>query len=85
MKKFFLATFFVALELKILTLPHSLKKIKTQASWTKLGALFFLPVECLYGETKLCKLEFYSIFGILVRAVFRTQLNIYEEAFRENR
>ena len=46
--------------------------------------LSFLAVECLYGDTNLCKLEVHSLFAILVRDVFRTQLNNYDEAFLEN-
>ena len=43
-----------------------------------------LAVECLYGDTNLCKLEVHNIIAILIRDVFRTQLNIYDGAFCQN-
>ena len=43
----------------------------------KLRWSLFLAVECLYGDTNLCKPEVHNIFAILVRGVFRTQSIIY--------
>ena len=48
----------------------------------KLRCSNLLVIECPYGETNLGKLEVQSIFSILVRDVFRTRSNIYNEAKR---
>ena len=44
----------------------------------------FLEVECLYGDSNLYKLQVHSIFAILARGVFRTQLNTCDRTFCKN-
>ena len=60
------------------TLPGKNRKRRA-----KLMCSYILTVEFLYGDANLCKLEVHIIFVILVRDVFRTQLNIYDEAFEK--
>ena len=60
------------------TLPG---KIGNRGKLNKINVLF--SVECLHGDKTLCKLEVHIIFAILARDVFRTQLNIYDEAFEK--
>ena len=64
----------VALRLKILTFPRSLKKKKKKRSQvgTKLNHPLLLTAECCYGDTNLSKREVHGIFAILARGIFRT-------------
>ena len=43
-----------------------------------------MAVECLSGDTNLCKLEVHSIFAILARCVFTAQSNIDDRASCKN-
>ena len=62
-----------------LTIPA--KKKKRSRMDSKFRWSLLLAVECLYGDTRLCKVEVNSIFTILARGVFRSQLNIFDVGF----
>ena len=63
-----------------LTLPAKKLKIRARLG-PKLRWSLLLIVECLYGDTSLCKLDIHKIFSIFARGVFRNHVNIYDEAF----